>query len=160
MRQTLKIVFLIFGSVILQIALIARIPMLGSHPDLPLTLVVSIALFSGPFHGEVTGFVSGLMCDFLSDGPLLGVQSLSRVVIGYGIGFIRGKLYSDNIITQLASGFVATLAHKFITFIHLSLLFTDTPPVRFSGLILVAISNALLVVVVFRVLRRFVRREN
>lgn len=161
MKQTLKIAFLILGSVILQIALVAKIPILGSRADLPLALVVAIALFRGPFQGEMVGFFSGLLYDLLSDGPLIGVQSFSRLIIGYGIGFIRGRLYSDNFITQLASGFLATIVHKFITLTYLSLLFTDTQfySIRFSGLIIAAAINSVLVVVVFWLLRTFSRSE-
>ena len=160
MRQILKIVFLIVGSLVLQIALLSRISMLGGQPDLPLALIVSVALFSGPFHGEVVGFVSGLLHDLLS-GQLLGIQSFSRVVIGYGAGFIRGRLYADNFITQLVSGFIATLVHKTITLVHLSLLSADTEfmHIRFPGLILAAVSNSILVVVVFWILKKFTRSE-
>ena len=161
MRQTLKIAVLILVSLILQIALISRMSMFGGKPDLPLALVVSAALFRGSFYGELVGFASGLFCDLFSNAPL-GVQGFSRVVIGYGIGFIRGRLYSDNLITQLASGFIATLAHKFITLAHLSLLRADTQfvSIRFTGLILTAISNSILVVVVFWTLKKLIKNEN
>ncbi len=134
--------------------------MFGGKPDLPLALVVSAALFRGPLYGEVVGFTSGLFYDLFSDGRL-GVQAFSRVVIGYGIGFIRGRLYSDNFITQLASGFIATLAHKFITLAHLSLLRADTQfvSIRFAGLALAAISNSVLVVVVFWILKKLIKNE-
>ena len=161
-KTLIKIVFLIVGSLALQIALLSRMSMLGGQPDLPLALIVSVALFRGPFHGEVVGFVSGLLLDLLSDGPLLGVQAFSRVVIGYGVGFIRGRLYSDNFITQLAAGFIATLVHKGITLIHLSLLpaGTEFMHIRFPGLILAAISNSILVVVVFWILKKSIRSES
>ncbi len=160
MRQTLKIAALILASLILQIALISRMSMFGGKPDLLLALVVSAALFRGPLYGETVGFISGLSYDLFSADGRLGVQAFSRVVIGYGIGFIRGRLYSDNFITQLASGFVATLAHKAITFIHQSLLGMPSLSIRFPGLILAAISNAVLVVAVFRILRKFAKGEN
>ncbi len=160
MRQTLKIATLILASLILQIALISRMSMFGGKPDLPLALVVSAALFRGPLYGEVVGFTSGLFYELFADGRL-GVQAFSRVVIGYGIGFIRGRLYSDNFITQLASGFIATLAHKFITLAHLSLLRADTQfvSIRFAGLALAAISNSVLVVVVFWILKKLIKNE-
>lgn len=162
MIRTLKIAALILGTVVLQIALISRISIFGSKPDLPLALVVSVALLRGPFYGEVVGFFSGMLCDLLSDGSLLGVQAFSKVLIGYGIGFIRGRLYSDNFITQLASGFAATVVHKLITLIHLSLLSTNTQfvNIRFTGLLVAAISNAILVVIVFWILKRFIKSES
>lgn len=160
MKQTLKISALILVSLILQIALISRMSMFGGKPDLPLALVVSVALFKGSFYGELIGFTSGLLYDPFSEGPL-GLQAFSRTVIGYGIGFIRGRLYSDNFITQLASGFIATLAHKFITLAHLSLLRVDTQfiSIRFTGLMLAAISNSILVVAVFWILKKFIKSE-
>ena len=80
--------------------------------------------------------------------------------------FIAGFLlsagvFSDNLITQLLSGLIATVAQKFITLTHLGLLFADTQfvNIRFTGLILAAILNAILVVFVYRILKRFVRVE-
>ena len=162
MMQTIKIVLLILVSMILQIALLSRVSVFGSRLDLPLALVVSMGLYRGSFHGEVVGFTSGLFCDLFSDGPIMGIQAFSRTLIGYGIGFIRGRLYSDNFITQLVSGFIATIAHKFITLTHLGLLFGDMQfvRIRFSGLIFVAILNAILVAFVYSVLKRAIRSES
>jgi rod shape-determining protein MreD len=155
MIHILKIIFLILVSVTLQITLVTRISMFGSSPDLPLALIVSVALFKGPLHGELVGFASGSLCDLFSGGPL-GIQSFSRVVVGYCAGFVRGRLYSDNSVTQLASGFVATLAANIIASAHLSLLFADPQflRIRFPGLILAAISNSILVIAVFWVLKK------
>ena len=132
MRQTLKIAFLIVGSLVLQIAVLSRMSMLGGKPDLPLALIVSVALLRGPFHGEHEG------------------QILSGALVQRG-----------DFITQLVSGFLATLVHKTITLIHLSLLSADTKfmHIRFPGLILAAISNSILVVVVFWILKKSIRSE-
>jgi rod shape-determining protein MreD len=157
--RILKITLLILGSVILQITLIARVPVFGNRPDLPLALVVSVALFKGPLHGELVGFASGLLCDLLSDGQFLGIQSFSKTVIGYSTGLVRGRLYSENLITQSVSGLIATVVAKFITSIHLSLLLTDAQflRIRFSGLILAAILNAILTIAAFWVVKRSIK---
>ena len=159
--RILKITLLVLGSVILQAALIARIPVFGSKPDLPLALVVSIALFKGSFHGELVGFASGLLCDLFSGGPFLGVQSFSKTIVGYSTGFVRGRLYSDNLITQSISGFIATIAAKAITAVHLSLLSTDSQffSVRFSGLIVAAFLNSIFTVAVFWISKKFLKSE-
>lgn len=126
---------------------------------MPLALVVSVALFKGSLHGEVVGFASGLLCDLFSDGPFLGVQSFSKVIVGYCTGLVRGRLYSDNFITQSISGFIATIAAKVITAVHLSLLLTDSQflSIRFSGLILAAVLNSILTIVSFWVVKKFTR---
>jgi len=162
MIQTIKIALLILVSMILQMALLSRVSVFGSRLDLPLALVVSLGLYRGSFHGEIVGFASGLFYDLFSDGPIIGIQAFSRTLIGYGIGFIRGRLYSDNFVTQLASGFIATIAHKFIAVTHLGLLFGDMQfvRVRFSGLIIVATLNAILVVFAYSILKRVIRSES
>ena len=159
MIRLIKILIIILGSVILQASLVARITIFGSKPDLPLAVVVSVALIRGPFHGELTGFVSGLLGDIFSGGPL-GVQALSKVLIGYFTGFVRSRFYYDNFITQAVCGFIATLASKIITSIHLALL-ADPKflRIRFEGLILVALINALLVIGVFHLIKRFAKVE-
>ena len=158
MIRLVKIAIIIVGSVILQISLVARITIFGSKPDLPMAVVVSVALCRGPLHGELVGFASGLLVDILSGGPL-GIQAFSKVLIGYFTGFVRSRFYYDNFITQAACGFVATLASKIIASIHLALKFPDSGylNIRFEGLILVAILNSLLVIGVFRLVKRFIR---
>ena len=161
MIRILKITLVVLGSVILQTTLIARISIFGSSPDLPLALIVSVALLKGPLHGGLVGFAFGLLCDLFSNGSLLGINSFSRTVVGYCTGLVRGRLYSDNFITQLASGFFATLAGRIIASAHLSLLFTDPQflRIRFFGLTLVAISNSILVIAVFWVLKKLVYKR-
>jgi len=158
--QTLKIALLILGSVILQITLVAKISMFGGRPDLPLALIVSVALLKGSLHGGLVGFTAGLLCDLFSEGPL-GIQSFSGVVIGYCTAFVSARLYSDSFITQAMSGFIAALASKVITSIHLSLLLGDLQLLhtRFPGLILAAMLNSVFVIPIFFVLRRFVYRR-
>ncbi len=157
MMRILRITLLVLGSVILQASLIARISVFGSRPDLPLALVVSMALFSGPLAGGLVGFTSGLLCDLFSGGPL-GVQSFSKVVVGYSTGFVSGRLYSDNRTTQSVTAFVATIVSKVITLFHLRL-FDDLQflRIRFPGLILFAILNSILVIAVFWVVKNFVK---
>ena len=157
MVRLIKIALLILGSAILQTSLVARISILGSRLDLPLALVVAAALLRGSFYGGVVGFTTGLICDLFSGGPL-GIQAFSRLVIGYSVGLTRGRLYSENFITQLIAGFGATLIAKAITSVHLSLLFGfGFLHFRFSGLILVAIGNSVLTVAVFWILKKFVK---
>jgi rod shape-determining protein MreD len=160
MKQTFKIALLVFVGLVLQIALIARMSLFGSRPDLPLVLIVAVALLKGPFHGELVGFVSGFLIDLLSGGPM-GIQAFSGAVIGYCAGFVRGRLYPENLITQAASVFVATLVGKAITSVHLSLLFTDTQFLRISflGSVLVALINSIFVVIIFWILKKLIRDE-
>ena len=157
MIRLVKIAIIIVGSVVLQISLVARVSIFGSRPDLPLAVIVSLALYKGPLYGELVGFTSGLLGDIFSGGPL-GIQAFSKVLIGYFTGFVRSRFYYDNFITQAACGFVATLASKIVTSIHLAL-FADPGffHIRIEGFILVAILNSLLVICVFRLVKGFIK---
>ena len=161
MTQTLKIMLLVLGSVILQTTLIARISFFGNSPDLTLALVVSIALFRGSFQGVLSGFGAGVLTDLFSGVPLFGVQPFSKAAIGYLTGLLRGRLYPDNLITQSMSGFVATLVSRVITSAHLSLLFRDARffHIRPFGLILTAFANSILAVATYWILKRLLLKN-
>ena len=160
MIRLLKIIILILGSVILQTTLIARITIFGSKPDLPLALIVSVALFRGSISGEITGFVSGLLCDTFSGGPL-GAQAFSGVVIGYLIGFVRRRFYYDNLITQSICGFIATLGSRTIISVYLALFFNSRfLHIRFQGLMLTAVLNSVFVIGISWVVKKFIVTDN
>jgi len=160
MIRLLKIIILILGSVILQTTLIARVTMFGSKPDLPLALIVSVALFKGSISGQITGFASGLMCDTLSGGPL-GAQAFSGVVIGCLTGFVRRRFYYDNLITQSVCGFIATLGSRIVVSVYLALFFDSRfLYIRFQGLILTAILNSVFVIGISWVVKKFVGTDN
>lgn len=159
MIQVLKVALLVFASVVLQVALVARISVFGSRFDLPLALVVSTGLLKGSLYGELFGFISGLFCDFFSGGPL-GIQSFSKAVIGYSSGLLKNRFYSDSIITQSLSGFIGTLGVKFIILIYFALLYDPGFfHIRIPGLILTAIFNSILVIFFFWILKKFIRRK-
>src|SRR2546430_14279934 len=63
----------------------------GVTPDLPLIVVVLLALRRGPEFGCAAGFAAGLLQD-AAGGGLLGVQALTKAVIGFAIGAAGGRL--------------------------------------------------------------------
>jgi len=134
--------------------------MFGSKPDLPLALIASVALFRGSISGEITGFVSGLMCDTFSGGPL-GAQAFSGVVMGYLIGFVRRRFYYDNLVTQSVCGFIATLGSRAIISVYLALFFDFRfLHIRFQGLMLTAVLNSVFVIGTSWVVKKFIVTDN
>jgi rod shape-determining protein MreD len=162
MIQTIKIILLLLGSVILQTSLIAKVSIFGSKASLPLALTVSVALMKGSFHGEMIGFFSGLLCDLSSGSPFIGIQSLSQVLIGYFTGLMRVRFYSESITTQSLLGFSATLIDKLISLLILTVLLSGFPSPRLQpqGLLLTAIINSLLTIIVFRISTRVLRESS
>src|SRR5262249_57557763 len=79
------------GGSVAHATLTPLVTIAGVTPDVPLIMVVLLALRRGPEFGAFTGFVTGLMQD-LAGGGLIGVQALTKSVIGFGIGVAGGRL--------------------------------------------------------------------
>ncbi|HEY6747620.1 MAG TPA: rod shape-determining protein MreD [Mycobacteriales bacterium] len=80
----------IVTAVVLQAAVLARLPLPGGQPSLVLVLVVAIGLAAGGSAGLAAGFGAGLLTDLLSDHPL-GVLALCFALAG----FLAGLLEAD-----------------------------------------------------------------
>lgn len=77
-------------ALLLQLAVIGRLPVPGAAPDLLLVLVVAFALAEGPTSGMVTGFVTGLLADAMS------VHEIGRLALAYAVaGYVTGMLQDD-----------------------------------------------------------------
>src|SRR5437762_8030080 len=72
----------------------------GVTPDLPLIVVVLLALRRGPEFGCAAGFVAGLLQD-AATGGLLGVQALTKAVVGFAIGAAGSRLRVSQPLVQV-----------------------------------------------------------
>jgi len=69
-------------------------------PDIPLIVVVMLALRRGPEFGCGAGFLAGLLQD-AATGGLLGVQALTKSIIGFGVGALAGRLRVSQPLVQV-----------------------------------------------------------
>jgi rod shape-determining protein MreD len=76
--------------------------------------------------GQLTGFFSGLMLDFLSASPL-GLNALVRTLIGACAGFFKGTFFLDFFFFPMLLCAGATI-FKALIFLLLHLLFPDLVP--------------------------------
>jgi rod shape-determining protein MreD len=81
----------IFGGGIAHATLAPALRIADVSPDIPLIVVVLLALRRGPEFGCLGGFAAGLLQDAASGG-LLGVQALTKAVLGFAIGAAGGRL--------------------------------------------------------------------
>jgi rod shape-determining protein MreD len=81
----------IFGGGVAHATLGPALRIANVAPDIPLIVVVLLALRRGPEFGCGAGFVAGLLQDAASGG-LIGVQALTKAVIGFAIGAAGGRL--------------------------------------------------------------------
>lgn len=89
-------------------------------PDLPLVIVVLLALRRGPEFGCVAGFAAGLLQDAASGG-LIGVQALTKSMIGFGIGVVGTRLRVTQPLVQVPGLVLLSLAEGLARFLVLKI---------------------------------------
>jgi rod shape-determining protein MreD len=81
----------VFGGSIAQATLAPALRIGDVAPDIPLIIVVLLALRRGAEFGCLAGCAAGLLQD-AAGGGLLGVQAITKSVIGFAIGALGGRL--------------------------------------------------------------------
>lgn len=109
--------------VLIETALLSNIFFLPAIPDFLLLCVLYFAIRNGKVAGEVTGFVSGLLLDFLSGSPF-GLNCLVRTAIGFLFGFFHRMMNYESFFVNFISGFLATILKAALIYI-VSLLFPN-----------------------------------
>jgi rod shape-determining protein MreD len=79
-----------------------------AKPDIALDILVFSAYLNGMMTGQISGFFSGLLLDFLSNAPL-GLNLFVRTVIGALTGLLHETFFLDKIILPAALCAGATL---------------------------------------------------
>ena len=101
-------IFIIIAG-ILQSTLLGHIALFNAVPDLALGILVYSAYINGTMTGQITGFVSGIMLDFLSASPL-GFNALVRTIIGALTGLMKGTFFLDIFFLPMSLCAGATIA--------------------------------------------------
>jgi len=118
-RKILWTVFLCVIAGILQSSILPKIPFFKVVPDLALCVLVYSAYVNGTMTGQVSGFFSGVLLDFLSSAPL-GLNCMVRTVIGALSGVFKGSFFLDIFIMPVILCALATLLKAvIILIIHL-----------------------------------------
>lgn len=114
MRHFLRTTMLWFLVAFIGDALVAPvIDIAGRAPDFPVIALVMLALSAGALPATIGGFVIGLVQD-LGNPPLLGVRSLCKCVLGFGLGRLRGRLVHGVIVVDAVMIVLAVLLHDFV----------------------------------------------
>ena len=90
----------IFGGGLLQASLLPALRIADVAPDIPLIVVVLLALRRGPEFGCAAGFAAGLLQD-IAAGGLLGVQALTKALAGFVVGALGGRLRATQPLVQV-----------------------------------------------------------
>jgi rod shape-determining protein MreD len=143
-------------AALLQSTLLRRLAIYHSVPDFALTILVFSAYANGSMTGQLTGFFSGLMLDFLSAAPL-GLNALIRTITGALVGTIKGTFILDAIFMPMLLCAAATLL-KALLLLALHMVFAEgvraylfTAPILWVELVL----NTVTAPIIFALLNRF-----
>lgn len=91
MKEVLNIIIGTLIFVLLQMLVAPRIAIGEVSPDFMLLLVAYFAMHRKPEHGAIAGFVVGFVQD-LYNPELLGLNALTKSIVGYGIAFVASKV--------------------------------------------------------------------
>jgi rod shape-determining protein MreD len=96
----------------------------GVKPDLLFILVIYMGYSFGSFYGQISGFISGLLHDSVSNSPL-GLLTFPKLALGFIAGMIGRSVIKNNVISILLLLFLASLIKGVIT-LFLSYTFHQT----------------------------------
>jgi rod shape-determining protein MreD len=116
----------IFGGGMAQATLGSALRIADVTPDIPLIMVVLVALRRGPEFGCVAGFAAGLLQDVASGG-LIGAQALTKALIGFGIGAAGHRLRVTQPLVQVPGLILLSLAEGLVRFALLKLFHFPAP---------------------------------
>ena len=105
----------VFGGGVAQATLAPALRIGDIAPDLPLIVVVLLALRRGPEFGCVAGFAAGLLQD-AAGGGLIGIQALTKALIGFTIGAVGGELRVTQPLVQVPGLVVLTIVEGVVRF--------------------------------------------
>jgi len=86
----LLLIVIIYQSLFSGLLTIQRISL-----DLPLLILVLVALTQGPVSGAIFGFLVGFLLD-LADPSLLGLGAFIKTCLGYLVGSFKDNLYLES----------------------------------------------------------------
>ena len=138
-----------------ETAILSNITVLPAVPDMVLIASIYISLLNGREMGEITGFSSGLILDFLSASPF-GFNCIFRTLISYIAGFFGGSINFKGFFIPFMAGLFGTLSKAVFIWL-LSLFYTSV--IRYDILsipfLFELVSNAFLSPIVFKLMDAF-----
>jgi rod shape-determining protein MreD len=117
---------IILFAAILESTILPRLAIYQARPDLALVILVFVSYVNGTMTGQLTGFCSGILLDFLSAAPL-GLNAFIRTLIGAAAGIMKGTFFLDAVFLPMVLCALATLAKALLVFV-LHLLFAGAVP--------------------------------
>ena len=116
----------VFGGGVAQATVVPALRIGDVAPDLPLILVVLLALRRGPEFGCIAGFAAGLLQD-AAGGGIIGVQALTKALVGFAVGALAGGLRETQPLVQVPGLALLTVVEGLVRFGLLKLFHFPAP---------------------------------
>jgi rod shape-determining protein MreD len=105
----------VFGGNIAQTTVAPILRVGGVTPDIPLIVVVLLALRRGPEFGCVAGFAAGLIQD-AAGGGFIGVQALTKALAGFAMGMAASRLRPTQPLVQIPGLVLLSVAEGIVRY--------------------------------------------
>ncbi|HEX4841220.1 MAG TPA: rod shape-determining protein MreD [bacterium] len=140
---------------LVQVAWLARVQVWGAILDPLVPLIIGMGILKGAESGAVVGVAAGLLQDLLSGGGPLGVNGLSKLVVGFASGMFERSIYIENPLLPAIATFIGTLLGGVLLVIVALLVGLGVPPwpAVVARVLVQAVLNSAIAPVLFRTIR-------
>lgn len=98
---------------VMQAAIAGRIAIGNVAPDFVILMVVFFSLYRRSVQGALFGFVVGFLQD-LGNPAFLGLNALVKSILGFMVGQVASKTFSESVPILYALFFVSALGHDLV----------------------------------------------
>lgn len=105
----LKVGFVFFASIVIQLTVFVDVRIADVAPELLALVAVLAGFLAGPERGATVAFVAGLLWDVWLPTPL-GLAAMSFATVAFAIGSIEAGLFNDSRGQVSALAFLGTFA--------------------------------------------------
>lgn len=104
---------LLVAAALVQAAWLGRVEISGAILDPLLPIAVAVGVLRGAEYGAAVGLAAGLLQDLLGGGPL-GVNGLTKLVVGFASGLFERSIYIENPLLPAVATFAGTLLSELL----------------------------------------------
>ncbi len=115
MKRIFAFAVLLISVLLIETAALSNWYILPVIPDVLLLVVIYAGLHNGTTIGQLSGFSSGMLIDFLSATPF-GLNALVRTVVGFLSGLLHLNVQTKGLFMPMLYGFLATISKALIIF--------------------------------------------
>jgi rod shape-determining protein MreD len=145
-------------ALLLQTGLGRLWPSAANAFDPFLVVVVYVGLTRGETHAMLTGTAAGWIQDVQFGGPVVGFSALSKLIVGFAVGFTSTRILLVGALPRLLLVVFAALLDGLLFELLAALLGAPVSAVSLARLVTRATLSALVAVPLYRALDRHMKR--